>query len=98
MHHAQYLCYPLRRAQFMHKPGPTEIHTPIDIDALLACIYPGTIYLAGRATAHSTDGSMTVYQLSPAEDAQKAAGELFAKGGVYERPTPGKVFQRLFPG
>jgi len=41
---------------------------------------------------------MTVYQLSPAEDAQKAKGELFASGRVHECPTPGKLFQHFFPG
>ena len=82
----------------MHNPGPAEIHAAIDVDALPTCVYPGAIYFAWRAAAHCTDGRMTVYQLSPAEDAQKAAGELFAKGCVHERPTPGKIFQHFLPG
>jgi hypothetical protein len=41
---------------------------------------------------------MTVYQLSATEDAQKAAGELFANGRVHECSTAGKLFQHFFPG
>ena len=82
----------------MHKPGAAEEHAAINVDAPPCCIYPGTIYLSRRAAEHGTDGRMTVYQLSPAEDAQKAAGELFAIGRVRERSTPGKIFQHFFPG
>jgi len=82
----------------MHKPGPAKKHTTINVDALPTCIYPGTVYLSGRAAEHGTDGGMTVYQLSPSEDAQKAAGELFAIGRIHERSTPGKILQHFFPG
>ena len=82
----------------MHKPGPAEKHAAINVDAPPTCIYPGAIYLCGRAAEHGTDGGMTVYQLSPAENAQKAAGELFASGRVHERSTPGKIFRHFFPG
>ena len=82
----------------MYEPGPAEIHTAIDVDALPTRIYPGAIYLSGWAAEHETDGGMTMYQSSPAEDAQKAAGELFSIGRVHERSTPGKLFQHFFPG
>ncbi len=84
--------------QLIHKPGPAETHAAINVDALPTCIYPGAIYLCGRAAEQGTDGGMTVYQLSPAEDAQKAAGELFANGSVHECSMPGKLFQHFFPG
>ena len=84
--------------ELIHKPGPAEKHAAINVDALPACIYPWAIYPSGRAAEHRTDGGMTVYQLSPAEDAQKTTGELFAGGRVHERSTPGKIFQNFFPG
>ncbi len=75
----------------IHKPRPAEKHAAINVDALPICIYPGAIYLSGRAAEHGTDRGMAMYQLSPAEDAQKAAGELFANGRIHECSTPGKL-------
>ncbi len=84
--------------QLIHKPGPAETHAAINVDALPIRICPGAIYLSGRAAEHGTDGGMTMYQLSPAEGAQKVTGELFANGRVHECSTPGKLFQHFFPG
>src|SRR5258707_3254279 len=80
----------------MHEPGPAEIHTAIDVDALPTCIYPGPIYLSGWAAEHETDGGMTVYQSLPTEDAQKAAAELFSICRVHERAPPGRPIQQFF--
>jgi hypothetical protein len=41
---------------------------------------------------------MTMYQLPPAEDTQKAVGNLLSTRRVHERSTPSKIFYHFFPG
>ena len=81
----------------MHKPGPTEKHAAINVDALPTCIYPRTVDPAGWAAEYGTDRSMTMYQLSPTEDAQKATGKIFPRDRGQERSTAGEIIQHFFP-
>src|SRR5260221_7203626 len=81
----------------MHEPGPAEIHAAINVDTVPTCIYPGAIYLSGWAAEHETDGGMTMYQSSPAEDAQKAAGGQFPPLLLHIPTTPPIPLPLLFP-
>jgi hypothetical protein len=82
----------------VHKTGSFKKHTAIDIDALPTCIYPGAMDLSWMAAEHSTDGSITMYQLASTEGGEKTQSELFAVSGVQENAAPLKFIQWLLPG